>query len=660
MSILVKRTSTGLLAIIAIVLSVMLGQRFVRAQDGQSAVSPMSYSLISALGRVSSVSSLLLPDGRTLTLSSTQLLIRAIKANSDERASLQHITLPGVRRFATATVMPDGRVLIWGGINVKGHIIKNGLWFDPATDLLTVARGISLLPRAGHTAILLSDGSLLIVGGWSPGVGPMQEAEIWNPRTDQSQFITSPLVPPRLGLDATLLQDGRVALRSGIDPAGQSIKATTVFDPANEQFTDVAPKMLFTPIDGMSLPTLAASQPKANARDFPADGLIALRFSEAMDSASINTKTITLLGPGGDTPVKVIGAENGRLAFITPAADLYPSAHYTLFLQGVMSQRHLGLPFTGIDFSVAAQSAAPSQNKPISQASAHGRSGQKASSGVPTITGQPPSALALATGTTSSSLAALHLTTGTEGETPSGSACGGVGYSIIFLCRASSLLFQGAWYPGQDAAGDKLGGHWRLNKPDMPAKEIAHAILMSNARGGSGPTGVSGRVELIDGSPIANVDLSIGAVHVRTNAQGWFTLAGVPAGRQTLFVNGTTANTADHEYGQFVVAVTLKQGLVLPLDYRMYLPRILDRDKINIPSPTTHDLVITHPDVPGLEIHIPAGTVIRDYQGKIVRQLAIVPTPVDRAPFPLADNFSVFVSLQPGGATIQNLNPNAT
>ncbi|MGH7485855.1 MAG: Ig-like domain-containing protein, partial [bacterium] len=415
----------------------------------------------------------------------------------------------------------------------------------------------------------------------------MPEAEIWDPRGGHTQMVSSLLEPPRIGHAATLLIGGLVELSGGVDPSGKPLTVTTAFDPKSEQFVVVGTNSLVTPIDGMSPPTLAASIPASNATDFPADGLIALRFSEPMDTRSINAKTITLLGPGGNTPIKVVGAEDGRLAFVTPTTDLYPSAHYTLFLQGVMSQRNRGLSFIAIDFSVAALPGPNRGDNPSGNASPQEALNKSTSSASPT-------AKATSSSPESAQLPALHLVTGSAGRgSISAGPCGVPGGSLQKLCRAKSIMDQGAWYPGQDAVGNALGGHWRLNKSDITPQEIAYAVLMRKVRGGKGPTGISGRIELIDDSPIANVDVSIGAVHVRTNAHGDFTLKGVPAGHQELFVDGTTANTPGHEYGQFLVGVDLNAGVILPLDYRMYLPRILDRDEINIPSPTTQDLVIT-------------------------------------------------------------------
>ncbi len=174
-----------------------------------------------------------------------------------------------------------------------------------------------------------------------------------------------------------------------------------------------------------------------------------------------------------------------------------------------------------------------------------------------------------------------------------------------------------------------------------------------------GLTSVSGQVLLVNGRPLAGVEISVGLNKTRTDPTGRFVLTDIATGRQELYVDGTSANIAGREYGQFVVGVDLKAGQLTRLPYTMYVPQISARDKTNIASPLKRDVVVTHPDIPGLQIHIPAGTVIRDRKGHLVNELAIVPTPVNRAPFPVPANYPMYFTLEPGGALIQGLTPQA-
>jgi hypothetical protein len=64
--------------------------------------------------------------------------------------------------------------------------------------------------------------------------------------------------------------------------------------------------------------------------------------------------------------------------------------------------------------------------------------------------------------------------------------------------------------------------------------------------------------------------------------------------------------------------------------------------------------VVTSPLIPGLELHLPPNTVIRDKEGEVVREVPITPIPFDRPPFPLPVYFEapVYFAIQPGGAYV--------
>jgi hypothetical protein len=78
-------------------------------------------------------------------------------------------------------------------------------------------------------------------------------------------------------------------------------------------------------------------------------------------------------------------------------------------------------------------------------------------------------------------------------------------------------------------------------------------------------------------------------------------------------------------------------------------------DAVNIPSPTVAaDTVISSPRLPGLQVHLPAKTVIVDHEGHPVHQLTITAIPLDKPPFPLPTGVRVpiYFTIQPGGSYI--------
>ena len=67
------------------------------------------------------------------------------------------------RDFHTATLLPNGKVLVAGGANGSGFLASAEL-YDPATGTWS-ATGSLNTARYQHTATLLADGKVLVVGG---------------------------------------------------------------------------------------------------------------------------------------------------------------------------------------------------------------------------------------------------------------------------------------------------------------------------------------------------------------------------------------------------------------------------------------------------------------------------------------------------------------
>jgi hypothetical protein len=92
------------------------------------------------------------------------------------------------------------------------------------------------------------------------------------------------------------------------------------------------------------------------------------------------------------------------------------------------------------------------------------------------------------------------------------------------------------------------------------------------------------------------------------------------------------------------------------LPYTIWLPALDTAHTVRIASPTTEEIVVTTPRLPGLEVHLPAGTVIRDHEGQVVREVSLTPVPLDRPPFPLPRGVDVpfYFTVQPGAAYLTN------
>src|SRR5205814_742837 len=104
------------------------------------------------------------------------------------------------RYYHTATLLPNGRVLVAGGCSNGVH--ARAELYDPATGLWT-ATGQMTTAREGHTATLLPNGTVLVAGGAKGGVdGILASAELYDPGTGL-WTATGSMTSPRFGLTAT-------------------------------------------------------------------------------------------------------------------------------------------------------------------------------------------------------------------------------------------------------------------------------------------------------------------------------------------------------------------------------------------------------------------------------------------------------------------------
>ena len=112
----------------------------------------------------------------------------------------------------TATLLPNGKVLLAGGENEDFGYFSNAELYDPSTDTFT-ATGNMTIARAGHTATLLTDGTVLAAGGQL--YSSLISAELYNPATGAFSS-TGSMTIARAGHSATLLFDGRVLMSGGV------------------------------------------------------------------------------------------------------------------------------------------------------------------------------------------------------------------------------------------------------------------------------------------------------------------------------------------------------------------------------------------------------------------------------------------------------------
>lgn len=95
------------------------------------------------------------------------------------------------RAYHTATLTPDGKVLLAGGfVDFLNRATNSAELYDPATGLWTDSAALNA-GRRFHTATLLPNGKILVAAG-NDGANPLSSAELYVPGPnpiDDAQFF---------------------------------------------------------------------------------------------------------------------------------------------------------------------------------------------------------------------------------------------------------------------------------------------------------------------------------------------------------------------------------------------------------------------------------------------------------------------------------------
>jgi hypothetical protein len=191
----------------------------------------------------------LLPDGRVLIAGGDSCYC----ANDAEASAELYDSVSGTfaatgsmtspRNGHTATLLPNGKVLIAGGLPIDsgGYSLASAELYDPANGTFT-ATGDMTVERSFHTATLLNSGKVLIAGGFRRVADSFSNpirAELYDPAT--GTFAATGDMNEPFCDTATLLTNGKVLITRGIiyDPVSDLesfVRHAELYDPATGTF----------------------------------------------------------------------------------------------------------------------------------------------------------------------------------------------------------------------------------------------------------------------------------------------------------------------------------------------------------------------------------------------------------------------------------------
>lgn len=136
------------------------------------------------------------------------------------------------RVFHTATLLPNGKVLVAGGQDDNDFLATAEL-YDPATSTWTTTDSMTKA-REMHSATLLPNGNLLIAGGGN-STGALASAELYDPASGV-WWATGSLATAREFHEATLLINGMVLVVSG-DDGWATLTSAELYEPSSGTWT---------------------------------------------------------------------------------------------------------------------------------------------------------------------------------------------------------------------------------------------------------------------------------------------------------------------------------------------------------------------------------------------------------------------------------------
>jgi RHS repeat-associated protein len=525
--------------------------------------------------------------------------------------------LPG----ASATLLSDGRWLVAGGQEGRS-VVRSAALVDPeGGETTTLAAGLRRA-RAWHATAVLPDGTVLVTGGLGGTGRLVRRTERFDPSSQTFAIAAAPLTP-HAHHTATVLTDGRVLLVGGTDAQGETLATAELWDPRGGGLQSVAP--------------LGISRADHTATLLP-DGRVLIwggrdASGNPLDSGEVFDPATRHFQPLETSPVLPNGPAQMAASIPTDgAADVAPDARLAVRFSAPVTVTTVTadtVTLTGAAGAVAVHVVAAEEGRLVfvtpEDALDPGSTYTLTLAGIADATGMLlPAEVRFSTRATPAAGVS-------SGSTAAGGATGAAPGAASDDTMADSV-----------SAEDGGRGHppWQ----ELPPLEAPPGV-----------TALTGQVLDVDGKPIPGVLLQVDAQVTESDQTGRFLLTGLTCAHCVLIIDGRPASRPRRTYGVFEFGQDIEAGTTNMVMGTLWMPRIDTAHAVDIPSPTSQEIVITTPRIPGLELHLPPNAVIRDKDGNVVHQVSITPFSKTR-PIMMPPNgfeFPVFFTIQPGGAHVE-------
>ena len=277
----------------------------------------------------------LLPDGRVLVtggVGSAGTVLASVEVYSPATNTWAPAApMRTARCEQTVTLLQDGRVLVVAGVDNLG-VIASAELYDPATDTWSPAGSISVA-RYRHTATLLPNGKVLVAGGYNGA--NLTTVDLYDPATNMWSVAAS-MGTPRRDHTATLLPNGKVFVTGSCC----SSASTELYDPATDTWSPTASMSI--PRNASIASLLASGKVLVGGTYLPSPSGSTELYDPATNTWSpaasmigqraYNTAT-TLL----DGQILVVGVDKGADIYASSTTELYDPIVNTRASAGNMS-----------------------------------------------------------------------------------------------------------------------------------------------------------------------------------------------------------------------------------------------------------------------------------------------------------------------------------